>query len=142
VEKGENSAPALSAVANWQRPRGPKLFCGGQIAAGEAAGVNGAAQAGARALRVQWSPEHNPAVEDTGGRTKDGSLPRGRNVSFADPAYQSKFKDWLTKKGVAYEVVSARGNEYVVWDEAARGDLLQEFSKQLAEPCPRRKRTC
>jgi hypothetical protein len=29
----------------------------------------------------------------------------------------------------------------VVWDEAA-GDLVQEFSKQLAEPCPRKKRTC
>lgn len=91
---------------------------------------------------VQWRPEHSPAVEEIEGQISGGSLPKGRNASFADPAYQAKFKDWLTRKGVAYEVVSVRGSEYVVWDEAARGDLVQEFSKELAAPCPRKRRSC
>jgi len=123
VEKGENLSTALYPVANWSYARGPKLFCGPDA-------VKDSNSAGQRQY-VQWRPEQAPAAE----------LPRGRNVSFADPAYQEKFKDWLTKKGVAYEVVSARGSEYVVWDDS-RGDLVQEFSKQLQEPCPRKKRSC
>jgi hypothetical protein len=90
---------------------------------------------------VQWRPEDSPAVEEIEGRVKGAALPSGRNASFADPAFQARFKDWLTQKGVPFEVVSARGSEYVVWDEG-RGDLVQEFSRQLAEPCPRRKRSC
>jgi hypothetical protein len=122
VEKGENWSTALYPVANWSYARGPKLFCGPD-----------AVKDSNSAMRqyVQWRPEQSPAVE----------LPKGRNASFADPAYQEKFKDWLTKKGVAYELVSVRDSEYVVWDEG-RGDLVQEFSKQLAAPCPRKKRSC
>jgi hypothetical protein len=123
VEKGENSVTALYPVANWNYARGPKLFCGPK-------GVNDSNSA-MRPQYVQWRPEQSPAAE----------LPRGRNASFADPAYQERFKEWLAKKGIAYEIVSARGSEYVVWDDG-RGDLVQEFSKQLQEPCPRRKRTC
>jgi hypothetical protein len=123
LEKGENSSAALYPVANWSYARGPKLFCGPKTISGS----NSAMQA----QHVQWRPDQAPAVD----------LPKGRNASFADPAYQTKFKDWLTKKGIAYEIVSARGSEYVVWDEGPR-DLVQEFSKQLQEPCPRRKRSC
>jgi hypothetical protein len=137
VEKGENSSTALYPVASWDHARGPKLFCGG----GSAAGGAGSTKGGAKAVKVQWQPEESPLAEQVEGPVRSAALPKGRSASFVDPAYQVKFKDWLTKKGVAYEVVPARGSEYVVWDEAA-GDLVQEFSKQLAEPCPRKKRTC
>jgi hypothetical protein len=140
VEKGENSSTPLYPIKNWDYARGPKLFCGKAIAGGESRGTNAGTKA-IKVLKVQWHPEDSPAVEETEGRGKGAALPKGRSASFADPAYQERFKDWLTKKGVAYEVVPARGSEYVVWDEAA-GDLVQEFSKQLAEPCPRKKRTC
>lgn len=136
VEKGENSSAALYPIANWDYARGPRLFCSQGIAGGEPVGT----KAGTKA--VQWTPEDSPAAEAIEGPIKGESLPKGRNASFADPAYQVKFKEWLTKKGVAYEVVSVRGNEYVVWDEAARGDLVQQFSKELAAPCPRKKRSC
>lgn len=123
VEKGENTSTALYPVANWTYARGPKLFCGPSTVSDSKFAVG--------RQYVQWRPEQSPPAE----------LPKGRNVSFADPAYQEKFKEWLTKKGVAYEVVSARGSEYLVWDDG-RGDLVQEFSKQLQEPCPRKRRSC
>jgi hypothetical protein len=90
---------------------------------------------------VQWKPEHAQEVESIERQVAGAALPKGRSASFADPAYQERFKDWLTKKGFAYELVPARGSEYVVWQEGA-GDLVQQFSKELAVPCPRRKRSC
>jgi hypothetical protein len=90
---------------------------------------------------VQWQPEHSPQVESLERQVEAAALPKGRNASFADPAYQARFKEWLAKKGYAYELLSARGSEYVVWEEG-RGDLVQQFSKELAAPCPKRKRSC
>jgi hypothetical protein len=90
---------------------------------------------------VQWSPEHAAQVESIEQQVESASLPKGRNASFADPAYHARFKEWLTKKGVTYQLVSARGNEYVVWEEG-NGDLVQKFSKELAVPCPKRRRSC
>jgi hypothetical protein len=90
---------------------------------------------------VQWQPEHSAEVESIERQVEAASLPKGRNASFADPAYQAMFKNWLTKKGFAYEVVPARGSEYVVWEEG-KGDLVQQFSKELAAPCPKRRKYC
>jgi hypothetical protein len=90
---------------------------------------------------VQWKPEHTAQVESVERQVEEASLPKGRNASFADPAYQAKFKDWMTKKGFSYELLQARGSEYIVWEEG-KGDLVQQFSKELAAPCPRRKRSC
>jgi hypothetical protein len=97
-------------------------------------------------LPVARTADDDPAVTNSQPKPESpaqlpASLPKGRNASFADPAYQARFKEWLTKKGFEYQVVSARGNEYVVWEEGA-GDLVQRFSKDLAAPCPRRKKSC
>jgi hypothetical protein len=91
---------------------------------------------------VQWTPEHSAEVESLERQVEAAVvLPKGRNASFADPAYQARFKEWLIKKGYPYELLTARGSEYVVWEEG-KGDLVQQFSKELAAPCPKRKRSC
>src|SRR4051812_22699381 len=79
-------------------------------------------------LPVAQTADEEPAAADAQPKPElsisvpaplPASLPTGRNASFADPAYQARFKEWLTKKGFEYQVVSARGSEYVVWEEGA-----------------------
>ena len=57
---------------------------------------------------------------------REGPLPDGRNVHFPDPALQKQFTDWLAQKGIAHQVVTMRGEDYVVWNES-KGDLAREF---------------
>ena len=59
-------------------------------------------------------------------KVREGPLPDGRNVHFPDVALQKQFTDWLAQKGIAHQVVTMRGEDYVVWNES-RGDLAREF---------------
>jgi len=45
-----------------------------------------------------------------------------------------QFTDWLAQKGVEHQVVTIRGEDYVVWDEA-RGDLAREFIESRSAEC-------
>ena len=71
----------------------------------------------------------------SGGRkVKQGPLPAGRNVHFPDPTLRKQFTDWLAQKGIQHQVVTTRGEDYVVWDEAG-GDLAREFIESRSADC-------
>ena len=64
----------------------------------------------------------------------EGPLPAGRNVHFPDPNLRKQFTDWLAQKGIEHQVVTTRGEDYVVWDEN-RGDLAREFIESRSAEC-------
>ena len=85
---------------------------------------------------VVWTPEHNAAVDEIEGKIREGPASGGRNVHFGDPATQQAFKDWLTERGIAYEITTMRGEEFVLWKEGSE-DLSKQFLKEYSPPCDR-----
>lgn len=76
---------------------------------------------------IKWTLEHNAAVEDIKRKKVDRTYGDGRNASFPDPALRQEFTDWLTRKGIRYEIVtSSGGQEFVVWEEGPK-DLVRQF---------------
>ena len=67
-------------------------------------------------------------------KIREGPLPAGRNVHFPDPNLRKQFTDWLAQKGIQHQVVTTRGEDYVVWNEA-RGDLAREFIDSRSADC-------
>jgi hypothetical protein len=85
---------------------------------------------------IKWSAEHNTAVEDIQRRRVDAMFSGGHNASFPDPALRKEFTDWLTRRGIPYEVVTSSGMEFVVWDKGER-DLVRQFMEERpAGDCP------
>lgn len=85
---------------------------------------------------VAWTPEHNAAVEKIERKLRDDPAAGGRNVRFGDPEMQEEFKEWLRKRGIAYEVVTTRGEEFVVWKEGPK-DLVRQFMESRGTTdCP------
>ena len=83
---------------------------------------------------VGWDAEHAGAAQAVDEKIREGPLPAGRNVHFPDPTLRKQFTDWLAQKGVEHQVVSMRGEDYVVWNEA-RGDLAREFIESRSADC-------
>lgn len=84
---------------------------------------------------IKWSAEHNAAVEDIQRRRIHGMFSGGRNASFPDPALRQEFTDWLTQRGIPYEIVNSNGKEFVVWEKGAN-DLVRQFMEGRSVECP------
>jgi hypothetical protein len=84
---------------------------------------------------IKWSVEHNTAVEDIQRRKIDAMFSGGRNASFPDPALRQEFTDWLTRRGITYEVVKSSSGEFVVWDRGPN-DLVRQFMEGRSTDCP------
>jgi hypothetical protein len=84
---------------------------------------------------IKWSVEHNTAVEDIQRRKVDAMFSGGRNASFPDPALRQEFTDWLTRRGITYEVVNSSSGEFVVWDRGPN-DLVRQFMEGRSVDCP------
>ena len=83
---------------------------------------------------VGWAAEHAAAAQAVDEKIKEGPLPAGRNVYFPDPTLRKQFTEWLAQKGVQHQVVTMRGEDHVVWNEA-RGDLAREFIESRSAEC-------
>jgi hypothetical protein len=85
---------------------------------------------------IKWSVEHNAAVEDIQRRKVDTMFSGGRNASFPDPAQRQEFTDWLTQRGIPFEIVTSGGKEFVVWDRGPN-DLVRQFMEgRRSADCP------
>lgn len=84
---------------------------------------------------IKWSAEHNAAVEDIQRRKVDAMFSDGRNASFPDLALRQEFTDWLTRRGITYEIVISSDREFVVWD-AGPNDLVRQFMEGRSVDCP------
>jgi hypothetical protein len=85
---------------------------------------------------VMWPKEHDAAVEEIQGRVREAPSRTGRSVHFDKPATQQAFKEWLAKRGVAYEATTRLGKEYVTWKDGSP-DLAIEFLREQHVPCSR-----
>ncbi len=83
---------------------------------------------------VGWEAEHAAAAQAVDEKIREGPLPAGRNVHFPDPTLRKQFTDWLAQKGIQHQVVTTRGEDYVVWNEN-RGDLAREFIDSRSAEC-------
>lgn len=83
---------------------------------------------------VGWEAQHAAAAQAVDEKIKEGPLPAGRNVHFPDPNLRKQFTEWLTEKGIQHQVVTTRGEDYVVWNEN-RGDLAREFIESRTTDC-------
>jgi hypothetical protein len=83
---------------------------------------------------VGWDAQHAAAAQAVDEKIKYGPLPSGRNVHFPDPNLRKQFTDWLAQKGIQHEIVTTRGQDYVVWNED-RGDLAREFIESRSADC-------
>jgi len=75
---------------------------------------------------IKWSAEHDAAVEDIKRRKVDTLFAGGRNAAFPDPALREEFTDWLTRRGISFEIVNSSGGEFVVWEKGP-DDLVRQF---------------
>ena len=85
---------------------------------------------------VMWPKEHDAAVEEIQGKVLVAPSRTGRTVHFDKPATRQAFKEWLAKRGIAYETTTRLGKEYVTWKDGSP-DLAIEFLKERSTPCPR-----
>ena len=83
---------------------------------------------------IKWPVEHNAAVEDIKRRRVDTLFSGGRNASFPDPALRKEFTDWLTRRGITYEVVNSSSGEFVVWEKGPN-DLVRQFMEGRSVDC-------
>lgn len=84
---------------------------------------------------VKWTAEYSAAVEEIQRRRVDTLFSGGRNASFPDPALRQEFTDWLTQRGIPYEIVHSSGQEFVVWEKGPE-DLVRQFMESRSEDCP------
>lgn len=89
---------------------------------------------------VSWSAEHDAAAEAVQLKVSESHLPNGRNVHFPDAALRKEFTDWLTRKGIKYEIVSSYRKPYVVWQEGVP-DPTKQFMAERGADC-RKKKPC
>ena len=89
---------------------------------------------------IAWSAEHNAAAEAAQTRAQ-AVLAGGRSVHFSDATGQKRFTDWLARKGIKYEIVKARGEDYVVWEEGVP-DVMKQWVAERAEDCRKKKPAC
>jgi len=84
---------------------------------------------------IFWTEEHDAAVEEIKRKLHEGP-PDGRSVSFENAATQEEFKQWLLKRGTAFEITKTGAREFVSWKEGP-ADLPMQFMKERAAPCER-----
>lgn len=86
---------------------------------------------------VKWTVEHDAAVEEIRRTRVDTLFSGDRNASFPDPALRQEFTDWLTQRGIPFEVVHSSGQEFVVWEKGP-DDLVRQFmeSRPTTADCP------
>lgn len=86
---------------------------------------------------IAWPAEYNA----TAGAVQDkvqNAVPNGRNAFFPnEPQRQREFTDWLTRKGIKWEIVREHGREMVVWEEGAR-DPVKQFMAERGHNCPKK----
>ena len=83
---------------------------------------------------ITWAEEHTRAVEDIVRKLDDRPSPGKRSVSFQTPELQQAYKQWLKKRGIAFEVVRAHDREFVTWKDGT-DDLPMEFMKERSAAC-------
>ena len=59
----------------------------------------------------------------------------GRNASFPDPVLRKEFTEWLTQRGIPFEIVNSQDGEFVVWERGA-DNLVRQFMEGRSEKCP------
>jgi hypothetical protein len=85
---------------------------------------------------IVWTEEHNAAVEEIVRKLHEGPG-RERSVSFQNAATQEEFKQWLLKRGTAFEITKTGSKEFVSWKEGP-ADLPMQFMKERAVPCEKK----
>jgi len=85
---------------------------------------------------IFWTEEHDAAVEEIKRKLHEGP-PDGRSVSFENAATQEEFKQWLLKRGTAFEITKTGAREFVSWKEGP-ADLPMQFMKERAVPCEKK----
>ena len=80
---------------------------------------------------VSWEARYDASVEKIKIDLFGPEITSNSNVAFDDPSQQRAFTDWLTKRGVKYEIVRSRGKDYVVWEgpENLRDEYPDRFAK-------------
>lgn len=84
---------------------------------------------------IKWSAEHNAAVETIKRTRVDTMFSDGRNASFPDLVLRKEFTDWLTQRGISFEIVNSQDGEFVVWDQGP-DNLVRQFMEGRSEKCP------
>jgi ABC-type transport system substrate-binding protein len=85
---------------------------------------------------VMWTEEHKAAVDGIMRKLHEGPA-RMRSVSFESPATQEEFKQWLLKRGIAYETSKTGDREYVSWKDGP-ADLAMQFMRERTVPCEKK----
>jgi hypothetical protein len=68
--------------------------------------------------------EHRSAAQQVLAAIEGPPLPFNRSVQFNDAAQQQAFTQWLTKKGVKWEILTKRYEQYVAWDAVPGHECL------------------
>lgn len=68
--------------------------------------------------------EHRSAAKEVLAAIEGPPLPFNRSGRFHDATMQQEFTAWLTTKGVKWEMVTKRYEEYVVWDAVPGHECL------------------
>jgi len=84
---------------------------------------------------ITWAQEHKAAVEEIERKMNEAPTPDSHNTSFEDPATQKEFREWLVKRGIAHEVVTMQGREFVTWQ--GPDDLPVQFMNERSLRCKR-----
>ena len=84
---------------------------------------------------ITWAQQHKAAVEEIERKMNEAPTPDSHNTSFEDPATQKEFREWLVKRGIAHEVVTMQGREFVTWKGPE--DLPVQFMNERSLRCKR-----
>lgn len=86
---------------------------------------------------IGWPSEYNAAADAVQEKLRN-AVPNGRNVFFPnEPQRQKEFTDWLTRKGIKYEIVREHGREMIVWEEGVQ-DPVKQFMAERGDNCRRK----
>ena len=86
---------------------------------------------------IGWPAEYNAAADAVQEKVHN-AVPNGRNVFFPnEPLRQKEFTDWLTRKGIKYDIVREHGREMIVWPEGVE-DPVRRFMAERGHNCPKK----
>jgi len=120
VEAEPRARVPVSSAVHYARPSEQAAF----KAALQRAGVPYTLEANHGVEQIRWDARYDAQVEKI-QRELFGPEINGSNVSFGDATQQRAFAEWLTKRGMKYQVVRSRGEDHVVWEGPQ--SLLQEY---------------
>jgi hypothetical protein len=82
---------------------------------------------------IRWDGRFNAQVEKIKSDLFGPEIASNSNISLGDAKQQKAFTDWLSVRGIKYEIVRKRGKDYVVWDGPE--NLGREFIDKLGSKC-------